>query len=570
MENNSIIRKLKLRENNSFFCINNTPKMVRLSATPVLMSNLTKKHIQPINRLKNNENKNVFKKKPYINFNFNVIQNKNMNNQKIRTITPNLRLREIVNKKIRENNNLNLNNFNNVKCKTELPDIFGINPNHNKSYIHTDYNVKKKETNENIDRQLKLIFVMKNKINELNKIIKEKNQEINLLKNCEINPTNINKKEKKNNIINKKTNENYDIKKENKNLSKGKNVNMNNNNMNTIKAEYNKLKTAKKENLDKIIIDNKNKEKDDKENNKIDEITKKYNETLLSKNKEIQTLKNKITELEEKYEQEINKNKDMNQKYSFIRNCTFGLNTPQADYEKKLRERENKIIKLEEQIFQMQLENQKKKITEEDKNNKEKIYLSDEEYFNIQICLNALIKKFNISEENIIKGINKISIDNADKISSNICNLLKISNNKLISNFMNDYIIKNTENSSPCTFKELIKYDNFDDIFIHNDLSSFLKERSIIYDYKKKGKVPIEYLRHIYREFCFKNNRKESEKEFFHVVYTCKQHNYSSFLFDIFYDNLIIEDEEKNEKAVKNFIESILNEEFEKYNESEH
>jgi tyrosine-protein phosphatase YwqE len=40
---------------------------------------------------------------------------------------------------------------------------------------------------------------MKNKINELSKIVKEKNQEINFLKNCEINynTININKKEKK-------------------------------------------------------------------------------------------------------------------------------------------------------------------------------------------------------------------------------------------------------------------------------------------------------------------------------------------------------------------------------------
>lgn len=128
---------------------------------------------------------------------------------------------------------------------------------------------------------------------------------------------------------------------------------MSNNNMNTIKAEYTKLKTTKKENKDKI--------KDNKENNKIEEITKKYNETVLNNNKEIQNLKKMITDLEDKYQQELNKNKDMNQKYSFIRNCTFGLNTPQADYEKKLRERENKIIKLQEQIFQMQLNEQKKK-----------------------------------------------------------------------------------------------------------------------------------------------------------------------------------------------------------------
>ena len=185
MENESIKKKFKLKENNSFFCINNTPKMLRLSAAPVLISNKTKKNLQPINKLNNFDNKNIFKKKPYINFNFNVIQNKNMNNKKIRTITPNLRLREIVNRQIRENKNLNFNNI--IKCKTELPDIFSLNPNNNKSYIHTDSNAKKKETADNMDRQLKLIFVMKNKINELNKIINEKNQEINLLKNGENN-----------------------------------------------------------------------------------------------------------------------------------------------------------------------------------------------------------------------------------------------------------------------------------------------------------------------------------------------------------------------------------------------
>ena len=557
MENESIKKKFKLKENNSFFCINNTPKMLRLSAAPVLISNKTKKNLQPINKLNNFDNKNIFKKKPYINFNFNVIQNKNMNNKKIRTITPNLRLREIVNRQIRENKNLNFNNI--IKCKTELPDIFSINPNHNKSYIHTDSNAKKKETADNMDRQLKLIFVMKNKINELNKIINEKNQEINLLKNGENNYNTIKdiKKNNNNNLIDKKKNENLDIKR----VSKERNMNINNN-MNLVKTDNNKFKKIKNEN--KNII----KEKDiDKENSKINEITKKYNETISNNNKEIQNLKKIITELEDKCQQEINKNKEMNQKYSFIRNCTFGLGGPQIQNEEKLREKENKIIKLEEELIQLQLKEEKeKKLLEKEKKNPEKILLSDEEYSNIQICLNALIKKFNINEENIMKGIDKVSLANIDKIANNICNLLKITNNKLISNFMNDYIITNSGNLNSFVFKDLFKYDIFDDNFIHNDLSSFLKERSIIYDYKKKGKIPVEYLRHIYREFCFKNNRRESETEFFHVVYACKQHNYSSYLFDIFYDNLVIEDEEKNEKAVKSFIDSILNEELLNYN----
>jgi len=564
MENESIKKKFKLKENNSFFYINNTPKMLRLSATPVLISKNTKKNFQPINKLNNLDNKNVFKKKPYINFNFNVIQNKNMNSKKIRTITPNLRLREIVNKKIRENKNFNLNN--NIKCKTELPDIFSINPNHNKSYIHTDSNAKKKETADNMDRQLKLIFVMKNKINELNKVINEKNQEINLLKNGEISHNSIKaiKKGNNNNIIDKKVIENYDIKKDVKRVSKERNNNMNiNNNMNSVKTDNNKLKKIKNEN--KNIIKEKDIDKEN-ENSKINEITKKYNETISNNNKEILNLRKTIAELEEKYEQEINKNKEMNQKYSFIRNCTFGLSVPQMQNEEKLRQKEKNIIKLEEELIQLKLKEEKeKKLLEKEKKNNERILLSDEKYFNIQICLNALFKKFNINEENIMKGIDKVSLDNIDKIVNNICNLLKISNNKLISNFMNDYIITNSQNLNSFPFKELIKYDIFDDNFIHNDLSSFLKERSIIYDYKKKGKIPVEYLRHIYREFCFKNNRRESEKEFFHVVYTCKQHNYSSYLFDIFYDNLIIEDEEKNEKAVKNFIESILDEELKYY-----
>ena len=557
MENESIKKKFKLKENNSFFCINNTPKMLRLSAAPVLISNKTKKNLQPINKLNNFDNKNIFKKKPYINFNFNVIQNKNMNNKKIRTITPNLRLREIVNRQIRENKNLNFNNI--IKCKTELPDIFSINPNHNKSYIHTDSNAKKKETADNMDRQLKLIFVMKNKINELNKIINEKNQEINLLKNGENNYNTIKdiKKNNNNNLIDKKKNENLDIKR----VSKERNMNINNN-MNLVKTDNNKFKKIKNEN--KNIIKEKN---IDKENSKINEITKKYNETISNNNKEIQNLKKIITELEDKCQQEINKNKEMNQKYNFIRNCTFGLGGPQIQNEEKLREKENKIIKLEEELIQLQLKEEKeKKLLEKEKKNPEKILLSDEEYSNIQICLNALIKKFNINEENIMKGIDKVSLANIDKIANNICNLLKITNNKLISNFMNDYIITNSGNLNSFVFKDLFKYDIFDDNFIHNDLSSFLKERSIIYDYKKKGKIPVEYLRHIYREFCFKNNKRESETEFFHVVYACKQHNYSSYLFDIFYDNLVIEDEEKNEKAVKSFIDSILNEELLNYN----
>ena len=218
MENTSIKRDFKFRNNNSFIYINNTPKILRFSKTPI-MGNLDKKNLNK--RVSNNE-KILLKKKPYINFNFNLIQNKNMNNKKIRTITPNLKLREIVNKKFRENKYQNLNSL--IKCQTELPDISNYNKIQNKSYILTEIN-KKKDQNENLDKQLKLVFVMKNKINELNKIIKEKNREIINLKNGELllnNFNNFKPAEKDKNISEEKNINSIstNIKKENKTISK--------------------------------------------------------------------------------------------------------------------------------------------------------------------------------------------------------------------------------------------------------------------------------------------------------------------------------------------------------------
>ena len=480
-----------------------------------------------------------------------------------------MKLREIVNKKIREND---LQNLKNIKFKIDLPDI-----NQNKSYLHTDLNAQKKE-NDNMDRQLKLIFIMKNKINELNKIIKEKNQEINNLKNGELirSVTQLREKIGNNHLLSKKTNDNYEIKKDNKNLSKSMN------NINAIKNENSRFKKLKKDYKDSHKDNSKdsNKDRDNgcKKINSINSIAKKYNEIITNNNKEIQNLRKIITELEEKYLQEKNKNKEINQKYTFVRNCTFGTNGPQNKYEEKLLQKENRIIKLEEELNNYklkELKNKKKsykitknelKFIKKDKTN-EKIILSNKEYSNIQICLNSLIKKFNLSEEKIKEGIKELSYDNIDKISNHICGLLKISNNYLISNFLNDYFIKNSKIIYSTPFKELIKYKASKGDFINDSLNSFIKERSIIYDYKKKGRIPIYYLRHLYNEFCLKNNKKENEKEFFKIVYTCKKGNYSSNLFDIFYDNLIVNDnlEVQNEKVIKNFVDSIFALEMEKY-----
>ena len=568
MEKYFLNQKIKLKENNSFVYLNHSPNVLKLSSSPLLISNIAKK-FNNINIKKNGNEKINKKKKSNLNFNLNLINKNNINQKQIRTITPNLKLREIVNKKIREND---LQNLKNIKFKIDLPDI-----NQNKSYLHTDLNAQKKE-NDNMDRQLKLIFIMKNKINELNKIIKEKNQEINNLKNGELirSVTQLREKIGNNHLLSKKTNDNYEIKKDNKNLSKSMN------NINAIKNENSRFKKLKKDYKDSHKDNSKdnNKDRDNgcKKISSINSIAKKYNEIITNNNKEIQNLRKIITELEEKYLQEKNKNKEINQKYTFVRNCTFGTNGPQNKYEEKLLQKENRIIKLEEELNNYklkELKNKKKsykitknelKFIKKDKTN-EKIILSNKEYSNIQICLNSLIKKFNLSEEKIKEGIKELSYDNIDKISNHICGLLKISNNYLISNFLNDYFIKNSKIIYSTPFKELIKYKASKGDFINDSLNSFIKERSIIYDYKKKGRIPIYYLRHLYNEFCLKNNKKENEKEFFKIVYTCKKDNYSSNLFDIFYDNLIVNDnlEVQNEKVIKNFVDSIFALEMEKY-----
>ena len=155
---------------------------------------------------------------------------------------------------------------------------------------------------------------------------------------------------------------------------------------------------------------------------------------------------------------------------------------------------------------------------------------------------------------------------------------LKISDKNLISNFLNDYIMKNYKNIfQELTFKELYKF-NIIHTYNNINLFSFLKQKCIIYDYESKGIVPIDYLRHIYNEFCFKNNRYNNENEFFGLVCICKKNINSNHLYDINYNNLVIEEKENsnvgnnnndddyNLYLVKNFIDSIMSEELEKLN----
>ena len=603
MENNTITKKFKFKNNNSFIYINNTPKILRFSRTPV-MANYDRKIINLKKNTNNSNNeKMLLKKKPYINFNFNLIQNKNLNGKKIRTITPNLKLREIVNKKFQENNVHNLNNI--IKYKTELPEITKISPykSQSNSYVHTESNYKRKDQSDNFDRQLKLIFVMKNKINELNKVVKEKNKEIIYLKsifqkndyeriiqkrpekeNNLLKEKSINKNKKENKTISKDKDKDKDntmkinnIKKDNYNNSRNNNNNNNSINNNNINNNNTNNNNTNNNNNNNNNTNNTNTHKSYNKNNHRLTLVNTETEKL---NKEIQNLNQIINNLDGKYQEEIKKNKEFNQKYNYIKNCTFGINVPTVKFDEKVKNYENKIIDLEEQIYEYK--------QREIKNNRKKIILSNEEYSNIQMCINALINIQKIKQSNILYNINSITFANAEEITDNICRLLKIKENNLILYYINDFIIKNRKGILyPITLDPLFKYDIVNNNFVNNKLFSFLKERATIYDYKKEGIIPVDYLKHIYKEFCFTNNKEENEKEFFNIVLICKytdndnNSDYSNNLYDIYYNNLkIINDDansEKyynfdyyaNEKMVKSFIDSIMNEELEKFRKRE-
>ena len=600
MDHNPVKHNFHFKNNNSFIYINNTPKLLRISKTPIMNLDKKKTNSKQYNNSNTNK-KHSLNKKPYINLNLNLMQSKTMNNNKIRTITPNLRLREIVNKKFRENNYQNLRNFNNIKIKykTELPEIntHNFDKSQNISFLQTEANYKKKDSIENMNRQLKLIFVMKNKINELNKTIKDKNKEINNLKNIipinnnysTININNIDKnkivtEDKNSNIIN-----NIETKIENKRMSKEKNnntINKNDNNRSRYsKKDSNNYSTNYSNNYNNNYNNNSNNNSNNytissnyinNSNNKLAPIKKNNNNNEIDKlNREIQNLNKIISSLDEKYQQEIKKNNEFNQKYNYIKNCTFGINVPTVQVEEKIKNYENKIIDLEEQIFQLKQKQNKKN---------ENIVLSKDEYTNIHLCLNALLITYNIKEKDIMENINEISLETKEKIANTLCHLLRVSNNILITNFINDYLIKNKKNSFyPQSFGSLIKYKISNNNFINNELVSFLKERCTIFDYEKKGVIPFYYLRHLYNEFCFKNYKERDEKELFIIVYTCKNnttYNLSNSIYDIYYNNLIINDydiqnallaneNEENEKAVKQFIDSIMKEEMEKLKQRE-
>ena len=189
--------------------------------------------------------------------------------------------------------------------------------------------------------------------------------------------------------------------------------------------------------------------------------------------------------------------------------------------------------------------------------NDNKLILSDKMYNKIQLLLNILLIINGINEEIFNDKINQIQNKKNDNqiniIINDFCQNIKVLNKQLIKQFINDYLIKDKKGEN--ALKNLFKY-NKENINEKNNFSNYkqlIKEKCLIYDYKDKKTIPFNYFKHIYKEICYNKNISFSEIEFFNIIYECKQqnNNNSYSIFDIFYENLISEENINNNNKDK-------------------
>ena len=178
-----------------------------------------------------------------------------------------------------------------------------------------------------------------------------------------------------------------------------------------------------------------------------------------------------------------------------------------------------------------------------------KLNLNEKEYNKIQLLLNILLLINNITEDILKEKINQLQNIKYDiQFSLNInelCQNLKISNRELIKQFVNDFLIKDKKGEN--VLKELYKYQynggslggSIDATW--DEMRDKIFEKCEKYDYRKKKTIPFHYLKHLYKEMCYEKKVSFVEKNFFEIVYKCKeqQDNDIYSLFDIFYENLI-------------------------------
>ena len=569
-----------------------------------------------------NNRKKLFIKPNCLKNNETSINNSKENKENLRSVTP---LTDFKKKKsFFHRTQTETKNYSTINSPSSN-NIYEFNNNVNNRTISDNFQFKNKSLNKNnpeIRKQLQILSVMKKKINEQNKKIQIREKEIEFYKK--------NNNFYNNNTYHLRTILKSDISKEEIEKIKKENISLKNE-LKLLKEENNIIKEENKNYKDEIRTLNEKisqlNEKYEKKSNEDNELKQKYNfikNSVLSnddlKQKYEQRLSRQdklILDLEEKVNQyKINENKlkQLNQRRSFKILKISNSNNHEMISKKK-------IIKKEEKIFnKILLENfsingknnnlsfsKSKDIIEPNvinpvikfsikpleinKNPRRNcLLLSDEDYRNIDLLIKAILQINHHFESELIKIIEKISLDKIDECAILFCDLLKIYNkNKYVNKYFNDLLCKKSENnnnysskystciknkrrSSPVSnlqkhFKaskrRSANVEDYDSKYINNvseyliqnikpsenisisdeNFYNFIKERCELYDYKKSGAVPFDYFRHLYKEYLYKNKIFYSHDKFFQIICLCKTNpkpEKKSEIFEIFYVNLVL------------------------------
>ncbi len=461
---------------------------------------------------------------------------RNVGRNIIKSVTPNQSLKNLI------DNNI-YSNLSYLKL-SPLPDICKNNI--------TDSSYKE---NNDLSKQLQIIFSLKKKIVEMNKVVLSKNKEIEDLKrdmniftinqlNSEITALKSENEKLKSNINDNKDLTNIVLNDENKN-----NINKLKSQIDFLKKENEMLNQKYKEELDKnnilnsqinnlnkdfkIINNNSNNDyKNQKLLNQIsnqEKIIKQLKEENILINKKevknkfednkLQQSNNDILEILS-YNQNINKKKSYNQrikkKYEIelikYLNENFSILSNHNNHNNYNNNNNNKISNFQEYKFFITLNsiNQSNNIINTLK------LLTEEEYEDIELLLNIIYKIINTNENEILKMFN--FVNNELIVIRNICNLFRIIDDAIIERFM--FKISQNENGTSIN----VLKENFLNIFNKaqiginiqsmNNFINEIIEKCKNYDYKKEGFIHYYLFKNVYSQICFREKINLIPEEF--------------------------------------------------------
>ena len=495
---------------------------------------------------------------------------RNVGKNVIRSITPN---------QSNININDNYNNINNQNYLKEISPLPEINLNQNKSYFS-----QKENYDNDMPKQLQIVFSLKKKLAEVNKLLENKNQEIeNLKRDMAI----FN--------INEIKNENLVLKEKLKDINNNKNFNSDNiiingkiNSDNEFKNEINKLKKendilnqkyndeVKKNQILNNKINNLNKE--NKNNNNPNEETQKllnqisYQEKIIDQlqNEVLKTTNGKIKYITKtKYlENELNQ---FNDNWQIISNIKINNKKDDNNFNvisKPIKIPINNVKIINKKIKLIQYDNlnfsifgNKKKeninINNNNSNNNGNIklnvfkffltlkpnvkkknnkfnsikLLNEEEFEDIELLMNILYINLKIKDTKILKIFNNVNDEYI--IINNICQLFKIINDVVIERFL--LKISQTENGFSLNKMKEQLLTMFNKAQIGTKIQDMIKfipeliQNCKNYDYKNEGFIPYYYFKNIYSQICFREKINLIPEEFNLFISIMKNNNTNDF-----------------------------------------